>query len=65
MYCNMAKDFFKEHDVEYEAFDVSTDAEKRKEMVEKSGQMGVPVILIDDEIITGFDKAKLTKLLEL
>ena len=62
-YCHMAKDFFKKNNVSYEDFNVATDLEKRKEMVEKSGQMGVPVILIEDEIIVGFDKAKISGLL--
>jgi len=64
-YCQMAKEFFKENDVEFEEFDVAADAEKRNEMIERSGQMGVPVIYIDDEMIIGFDKAKLTELLGL
>lgn len=59
----MAKDFFADKQVVYEDFNVATDMEKRKEMVEKSGQMGVPVILIDDEMIVGFDKAKISGLL--
>ncbi|MEK9182240.1 MAG: glutaredoxin domain-containing protein [Patescibacteria group bacterium] len=62
-YCHMAKDFFKKNNVSYEDFNVAADLEKRKEMVEKSGQMGVPVILIEDEIIVGFDKAKISGLL--
>ncbi|MBM2817998.1 MAG: glutaredoxin-like protein, YruB-family [Parcubacteria group bacterium] len=62
-YCHMAKDFFKKNNVSYEDFNVATDLEKRKEMVEKSDQMGVPVILIDGEIIVGFDKAKISRLL--
>ena len=49
--------------VAYEDFNVATDMEKRKEMVEKSGQMGVPVILIGDELVVGFDKAKISGLL--
>ena len=61
----MAKEFFKENGIEYQEYDVSTDSEKRKEMIEKSGQMGVPVIFVDDEMIVGFDKAKLTELLGL
>ena len=65
VYCKQAKEFFKENKVEYEEFDVTTDAEKRKEMVEKSGQMGVPVIFVDDEMMVGFDRAKLTELLGL
>lgn len=62
-YCHMAKEFFKKNNVSFEDFNVATDMEKRKEMVEKSGQMGVPVILIDDELIVGFDKAKISGLL--
>jgi len=60
----MAKDFFKEKGVEFEDFDVSKDLEKRKEMLEKSGQMGVPVIIVDNkEIIVGFNKPKIIELL--
>lgn len=62
-YCHMAKDFFAEKKVAYDDFNVATDLEKRKEMVDKSGQMGVPVILIGDELIVGFDKAKILELL--
>lgn len=59
-FCQMAKEFFKENNIEYTDYDVSTDLEKRKEMIEKSGQMGVPVIYIDDEMMIGFDKDKLS-----
>lgn len=62
-YCKMAKDFFATNNVPYTEHNVGTDLEKRKEMIEKSGQMGVPVITIDDEIIVGFDKSKLSALL--
>lgn len=55
-YCQLAKEFFKESGVDYEEIDVSTDSEKLQEMVQKSGQMGVPVILIDDQTFVGFDK---------
>ena len=65
VYCNSAKDFFKENNVEYTEYNVAEDTEKRSEMVEKSGQMGVPVIMIEDEIIVGFDKDKISSLLEL
>lgn len=58
-FCQTAKQFFKENDVEYTEFDVSTDQEKRAEMIEKSGQMGVPVIFIGEEMVIGFDEAKL------
>jgi glutaredoxin len=59
----MAKDFFKENGIDFEDFNVSSDLEKRKEMVDKSGQMGVPVILIKDQIIVGFNKPKIVELL--
>ena len=62
-FCHMAKDFFKEKNVEFEDFDVSVDLAKRKEMVEKSGQMGVPVIEIDGKIIVGFNKPQIVQLL--
>ncbi len=61
----MAKDYFKEHGIQYDAFDVAKDADKRKEMMEKSGQLGVPVIIIDDQIVVGFNKPKLAQLLEI
>lgn len=62
-FCHMAKDFFKENNVAFEDFDVATDMEKRQEMLTKSGQMGVPVIDIDNTIIVGFDKPKISSLL--
>ncbi|MBU1091314.1 glutathione S-transferase N-terminal domain-containing protein [Patescibacteria group bacterium] len=62
-YCHIAKDWFKENNIEYEEFDVSMDEEKRSELVEKTGQMAVPVIEIGDETIIGFDKNRLSELL--
>jgi glutaredoxin 3 len=59
----MAKDFFKEKNVAFEDFDVAADQSKRKEMIEKSGQMGVPVIIIEDNLIVGFNKPKVASLL--
>jgi len=64
-YCKMAKEFFQANDVEYGEFDVSTDETKRNEMVEKSGQMGVPVIDIEGEIIVGFDEPRIKEVLGL
>jgi glutaredoxin-like YruB-family protein len=64
-YCNLAKDFFDEHNVEYDVHNVSIDLEKRKEMMDKSGQMGVPVIYIGDDMILGFDEEKIRDLLGL
>jgi len=65
IHCQHAKEFFKENSIDYTDYDVSQDQEKRQEMVEKSGQMGVPVIFVGDEMIVGFDKDKLSQLLEM
>ncbi|MBI5045525.1 MAG: glutaredoxin family protein [Candidatus Niyogibacteria bacterium] len=62
-YCRMAKEFFKEHKIKFTEHDVSVDEAKRDEMIEKSGQMGVPVIFVDDEMIIGFDESRLSELL--
>ena len=62
-FCHMAKDFFKENNVEFTDKDVSTDRASAEEMVKKSGQMGVPVIDIDGQIIVGFDEPRLRDLL--
>lgn len=64
-YCYMAKDFLKENMIKFEDIDVSEDQEKANEMIEKSGQMGVPVIDIDGTILVGFDKEKLKKELKI
>jgi glutaredoxin-like YruB-family protein len=53
-FCNLAKDYFKEHGIEYTEYNVGTDLDKRKEMVEITKQMGVPVIKIGDQITVGF-----------
>jgi len=62
-YCVTLKAYLEEKGVEYEHIDVAADKEGAKEMIEKSGQMGVPVSEIDGEIIIGFDKAKINQLL--
>jgi len=59
----MIKEFFKKNSVDYEEHNVATDTAAREEMIKKSGQMGVPVIDIDGEIIVGFDQARLSELL--
>jgi len=64
-YCVKAKEFLTENKVEFEHVDVSQDKEKAQEMVEKSGQMGVPVITIDDQVIVGFDVAAMKEALGL
>ena len=63
VYCRAAKEFFQEHNVEYEEKNVAVDAQARDSMVQKSGQMGVPVIEIENDIVIGFDKARLSALL--
>jgi len=62
-FCVTLKDFLKNNNVEFESFNVAEDLEARKEMIEKSGQMGVPVMDIDGQIIVGFDKRKIVELL--
>ncbi len=62
-YCHTAKEFFKENNIAYTEHDVASDAEKRAEMVDMTGQMGVPVIRIEDEVIVGYDEDKLKELL--
>ncbi len=65
VYCNMTKAFFKENNVQYEEKDVSRDVAARSEMVEKSNQLGVPVIDVDGQILIGFDKRGLSELLHI
>jgi glutaredoxin len=57
--------FFQKNNVAYQEFDVGKDLEKRKEMIEKSGQMGVPVIMVGDEMVVGFNKPRLESLLNI
>ncbi|MFA5889062.1 MAG: glutaredoxin family protein [Candidatus Paceibacterota bacterium] len=62
-YCRLAKEYFDEHKIKYEAYDVAGDMERRREMMEKSGQLGVPVIIIDKDVVVGFDRSRLAQLL--
>jgi glutaredoxin 3 len=55
-FCTMAKDFLKENKIAFEDIDVSENNKAAREMIEKSGQMGVPVLDIDGVIIVGFDR---------
>lgn len=64
-YCITLKEFLKEHNVAFEDIDVSQNKKASDEMIEKSGQMGVPVIEIGEQIVIGFDKEKITKLLNI
>lgn len=65
VYCKMAKDFFKEKNIAYEEKNVASDATARETMIQQSGQFGVPVIDVDGTIIVGFDKPRLSQLLNI
>lgn len=62
-FCHMAKDYFTENNVVFTEHDVASDLEKRKEMMDMTGQMGVPVIRIGDDVVIGFDEEKVKELL--
>lgn len=64
-WCHRMTDWLKENDVDFEYVDVGKDRNKAIEMVEKSGQMGVPVADVNGEIVIGFDLPRLKKLLNL
>lgn len=65
MYCKKAKDFFRRNNVSCEEKDISVDDNAREQMIEKSGQLGVPVIEINDKIVIGFDETAIKELLKL
>lgn len=62
-YCIRAKQFLNDNNIPFENFDVSSDQQKAEEMIQKSGQMGVPVFDIEGEIIIGFDKERIKQAL--
>ena len=62
-YCQTLKAFLKEKGIEFEDLDVSQDEKVREEMIKRTGQMGVPVVDIDGEIVIGFDREKIAGLL--
>ncbi len=62
-YCKRAKEYLSRKGISYTDIDVAQDKEKAREMTQKSGQMSVPVIIIDDEIVVGFNQTLLDKLL--
>lgn len=64
-WCSKVKQFLEEHNFEYDDYDVAADPSKAEEMIQKSGQMGVPVVEIDGEIVVGFDLPRLEDLLGL
>jgi glutaredoxin-like YruB-family protein len=63
-WCKRAKSFFEDNKIDFEYVDVGADQLKAQEMVEKSGQTGVPVIDIDGVIVVGFDELKIKTLLK-
>lgn len=64
-WCQATKDYLRAREIDFEEVDVSADPDRAREMVEKSGQYGVPVLEIDGETIVGFDRARIDELLEL
>lgn len=62
-FCHAAKEYFDANGIKYTDYNVAQDLEKRQEMIEMTGQMGVPVIHIGDDVIVGFDQNKVAELL--
>ena len=65
VYCKTLKEYLRRNNKEFEDIDVSKDEKQLQDMIKKSGQMGVPVIEIDETVIVGFDKAKIDELLKI
>ena len=64
-FCQMAKEYFKSKNMAYQEYDVMQDMQKRRELIQESGQMAVPVIKINGQIVVGFNKGKINELLGL
>ena len=64
-YCVTLKEFLKANKIEFDEFDVAQDEKARDDMIAKSKQMGVPVVEIDDQMIIGFDRQKISELLNI
>ena len=62
-YCKRAKEYLSRKGISYQEYNVAVDKDKAKEMIQKSGQMGVPVITVDSEVVVGFNQVQLDKLL--
>ncbi len=62
-WCKRAKEYFSQKDIHYLEYNVAENKEAASEMIDKSGQLGVPVISIDDEVVVGFNQSKLDGLL--
>ena len=64
-FCHALKEFLKEHNIAFQEIDVTYDEALQQEMINKSGQMGVPVTDIDGKIVVGFDQEKISQLLNI
>lgn len=64
-YCTKVKDFLRENNITFTERDVLSDDDAREEAMQKSGQVGVPVTTIDNDVIVGFDKRALSKKLDI
>ena len=64
-FCHMTKGFFKQNNVEYTEVDLTQNQDAIKEVVEATGQMGVPVTKVEDQYVVGFDKDTLSRLLDI
>ncbi len=62
-YCNLAKEYFKANNVPYTEYNVGTDAARRQEMIDMTHQLGVPVIVVGDTAMVGFQESKMAELL--
>ncbi len=62
-YCKMVKEYLSQKGIAYTEHDLSKDYDKAREMVQKTGQMGVPVVIINDNAVIGFNRAKIDELL--
>jgi glutaredoxin-like YruB-family protein len=65
VYCKTLKEYLKRNNVAFSDIDVSEDEKELQHMIKISGQMGVPVVEIDENVVVGFDKTKIDKLLKL
>jgi len=64
-FCSMTKKYFREKGIKFKEVDVSRDQAAARDMVRRSGQMGVPVVDIGGKIVVGFDRPKIDKYLGL
>lgn len=62
-WCRVAKNYLKEKNIKFKAVDISKDRRAAEDMVKRTGQQGVPVILINNRPVIGFDKNKINRLL--